>query len=398
MPKHIAAQEQHGLDLALQMMAIPGKSGEEKAIAQFIVERLLEWGVRDAQIRFDGAHRRSPHGGQTGNLIVKLPGTFRGPRRLLMAHMDTVPLCVGSQPVRDGALIRSADPETALGGDNRAGAAVVLNSVRDILCHDRPHPPLTMLWTIQEEVGLVGARHVSLSALSQPKLCFNWDGGAPNTAVIAATGCDHVDMRIDGVASHAGAHPEQGVNALSVLSLAMTDLNHNGWLGLICKGRHSGTSNLGVVSGGQATNVVMPRVEVLAEVRSHKRAFRKRIVDAFRKALLEAARQLPSSEGRRAKVHFSSTLKYEAFRLSSRLPVVRTALNAVAQAGLEPQTRSCNGGLDANWLIARGLPTVTLGCGQAGIHTVEETLHVESYLAACRVAAVLAAGDSSTAS
>ena len=143
MPKHIAAQEQHGLDLALQMMAIPGKSGEEKAIAQFIVERLLEWGVPDAQIRFDGAHRRSPHGGQTGNLIVKLPGTFRGPRRLLMAHMDTVPLCVGSQPVRDGALIRSADPETALGGDNRAGAAVVLNSVRDILCHDRPHPPLT---------------------------------------------------------------------------------------------------------------------------------------------------------------------------------------------------------------------------------------------------------------
>ncbi|MEO1993939.1 MAG: peptidase M20, partial [Planctomycetaceae bacterium] len=56
-------------------------------------------------------------------------------------------------------------------------------------------------------------------------------------------------------------------------------------------------------------------------------------------------------------------------------------------------TRSCDGGLDANWLIARGLPTVTLGCGQAGIHTVEETLHIPSYLEACRVATRLASGD-----
>ena len=45
MTKHTTAQEQDGLDLALQMMAIPGKSGEEKAIAEFIVDRLLEWGV-----------------------------------------------------------------------------------------------------------------------------------------------------------------------------------------------------------------------------------------------------------------------------------------------------------------------------------------------------------------
>ncbi|MEO1995585.1 MAG: M28 family peptidase, partial [Planctomycetaceae bacterium] len=242
MPKRHASHAQQPLDLALQMIAIPGKSGEEKAIGDFIVERLKTWGVKPSGIRFDSAHRRSPHGGQIGNLIVKLPGTKRGPRRLLMAHMDTVPLCVGSKPVRDGSLIRSADSTTALGGDNRAGAAVVLNSVREILGQDRPYPPLTLLWTIQEEVGLVGARHVSLSALGNPRLCFNWDGGAPDTAVIAATGCHHLDVTIHGVASHAGAHPDLGVNALSVLSLAITELSQNGWLGRIRKGRQSGTS------------------------------------------------------------------------------------------------------------------------------------------------------------
>jgi len=374
------------------MMAIPGQSGEEEAIAGFIVKQLQDWGVDRRCIRFDSAHRRSLHGGQVGNLIVKLPGSQRGPRRLLMAHMDTVPLCVGSQPKRAGDLIRSADPTTALGGDNRAGAAVVLNSVRQILGDDRPHPPLTLMWPIQEEVGLVGAQHVSLSALGNPKFCFNWDGGDPGTAVIAATGCDHLDVTIHGVASHAGAHPELGVNALSVLSVAVAELSHNGWLGLIRKGQQRGTSNIGSVSGGQATNVVLPRVDVRAEVRSHKRAFRKRIVNAFHKSLLKAAKQLPAADGRRATIEFNSRLKYESFRLSPQLPVVQTALRAVAEEGLTPQTRTVDGGLDANWLSARGLPTVTLGCGQAGIHTVQETLHIPSYLDACRIATRLAAG------
>ena len=47
-------------------------------------------------------NRRTPLGGQVGNLVLKLPGTVRGPRRMLSAHVDTVPICVGSRPVRKG--------------------------------------------------------------------------------------------------------------------------------------------------------------------------------------------------------------------------------------------------------------------------------------------------------
>jgi tripeptide aminopeptidase len=57
---------------------------------------------------------------------------------------------------------------------------------------------------------------------------------------------------------------------------------------------------------------------------------------------------------------------------------------------MPPETRIVNGGLDANWLTRHGLPTVTLGCGQAGIHTVEETLHIDSFLTACHIALRLA--------
>ena len=262
-----------------QMMAIPGRSGEERAIAEFIIDQLKAVGVSESQIAFDTANRRSHLGGQIGNLIVKLPGTVRGPRRLLMGHIDTVPLCVGCQPVRDGDIIRPKTPTTALGGDNRAGACVVLTSALEILSRRLPHPPLTLMWPVQEEVGLVGARHVSVGKLGAPKLAFNWDGGAPGMLVIGATGDFNIEITVNGIASHAGAHPEHGINAAAIASLAIADLTRGGWHGLITNGRKAGTSNIGVISGGDATNVVMPQLKIRAEARSHDPRFRQKIVD-----------------------------------------------------------------------------------------------------------------------
>ena len=70
-------------------------------------------------------------------------------------------------------------------------------------------------------------------------------------------------------------------------------------------------------------------------------------------------------------------------------------MSAVRTCGLEPEPRIINGGLDANWMTAHGLPTVTLGCGQSGIHTVKETLDVGQYLQACRIGLLLASGAES---
>ena len=376
-----------------QMMAIPGRSGEEREIAEFIVEQLKAVGVYDSQIQFDTANRRSHLGGQIGNLIVKLPGTLRGPRRLLMGHIDTVPLCVGCEPVRDGDFIRPKAPTTALGGDNRAGACVVLTSAIEILSRGLPHPPLTLMWPVQEEVGLVGARHVSVGKLGKPKLAFNWDGGAPHMLVIGATGDINIEITVNGIASHAGAHPEHGVNAAAIAALAIADLTRTGWHGLITKGRKTGTSNIGVINGGDATNVVMPSLKIRAEARSHDSKFREKIGHEIRKAFEKAARELKNAAGRRGSIEFESSLKYESFAMDENEECVQVAKAAVSTIGLKPETRISNGGLDANWMTRHGIPTVTLGCGQDGIHTVNETLHVESFLQACRVGICIATGS-----
>ena len=53
-----------------------------------------------------------------------------------------------------------------------------------------------------------------------------------------------------------------------------------------------------------------------------------------------------------------------------------------------------NGGLDANWMVKHGVPTVTFGAGQNEIHTVKEWVDLPEFLEGCRLAVALAAGQS----
>ena len=378
--------------LVMELMAITGRSKQEGQVVSFIRERLLAAGASASCIETDSANRRIPGGGEVGNLIVKLPGTRRGPRRLLMAHMDTVPICVGAKPVFNGDVIRSAEATTGLGGDDRAGVAVVLTAALELLRSGRSHPPLTLFFCVQEEIGLYGARYVSANKLGTPKFCFNWDGGDASYVNIGATGDYAIEIEIEGVASHAGVHPERGVNAITIASLAIADLTENGWHGLIAKGRSRGTSNVGIIHAGEATNVVTPSLSLRAEARSHDPVFRQKIVEAYRKAFVKAAKSVKSSDGRAGKVTFNADLKYESFRLNPDEPVVSLAKQAVEQIGLTPELCIGNGGLDANWMTAHGFPTVTLGCGQHDIHTNQEWLHVPSFLQGCEIAVILASG------
>jgi tripeptide aminopeptidase len=378
------------LGIVMDLMAIPGGSGEETMVADYITAQLHAAGVKPSAIRFDNAHRRTPLGGKVGNMVLKLPGTVRGPRRMLSAHMDTVPVCIGSRPVRKGGRVVSADRSTGLGADDRSGTAVLLSTALAIRRGRLPHPPLTFLWTVQEESGLYGARYLRKSLLGSPRLAFNFDGGSPAKLTIGATGGYRMSIDVYGVASHAGGAPADGVSAIAVASLAIADLVEGGWHGQIIKGRHFGTSNVGVITGGAATNVVTDRVAIKAEARSHDAKFRRRIARAIERAFEKAARKVRNTAGQCGRVVIEGRLDYEAFCLARDEPCVAAAAAAVEAEGHEPELAVSNGGLDANWLTAHGIPTVTLGCGQRNIHSVDEELDVADFHVARRIALLLA--------
>lgn len=376
--------------LVLRMMAIPGRSCQEGRVMEFIRRKLRQAGAPEGAIHVDQAHHRSPFRGEVGNLVLRLPGSRPGGRRLLIAHVDTVPLCVGCRPVVRGRWVVPADKTTALGADDRAGAAVVLATALEILRRDLPHPPLSLFWTVQEELGLLGARWARLSLLGKPRLAFNFDGGASDKITVGATGGHRLSIHVSGIASHAGGAPEEGVSAIAIASLAIAALEEEGWHGLIEKGGRCGTSNVGVIRGGDATNVVTPEVEIRAEARSHDPAFRRRIVSAISGAFRKAARTVRNVHGVCGKVEIEGRLDYEAFELPGDEACVLSAERAIRAVGGQPVRAISNGGLDANWLTARGIPTVTLGSGQRNPHTVSERLEIAQFRQSCRIALRLA--------
>ena len=108
------------------------------------------------------------------------------------------------------------------------------------------------------------------------------------------------------------------------------------------------------------------------------------------KAFQDAAKSVRSIDGKTGRVSFSGHLDYEAFRLADDEPSVLEAQGAVRAVGLAPRLEVSNGGLDANWMAAHGIPTVTLGCGQMEIHTTKEQLDLDAFEKACAVALRLA--------
>jgi tripeptide aminopeptidase len=380
--------------LLLDLLAIPGVSGQERAVMQYLRDKLLAAGADPKWIRSDDAHRRSPHGGEIGNLVLNIPGSPAAARRLFSAHVDTVPLCAGARPIRRKNILLPADKQTGLGADDRAGTAVLLATALTILESHLPHPPLTFFWTVQEELGLYGARYARLGLLGRPQLAFNFDGGPADKITVGATGGYRMVIRIQGRASHAGAAPEQGVSAIVIAARAIAWLHEEGWHGKIVQGDSTGTSNVGVIRGGEATNVVTPLVEVRAEARSHDPRFRRRIVRAIEHAFRQAAREVKNARGQSGRVQIAGRLDYEAFRLREDDPSVLAAESAIRRRGGQPLRTISNGGLDANWLTARSIPSVSLGSGQQNAHTTAERLDLAEFRKGCQTAILLATGSS----
>ena len=382
----------------LRFLSIEGITGQEAKIAAEVRRALIEVGVPAKAIRSDDATRRMPLPTETGNLIVRFPGTRKGADPVLfMAHLDTVPLCAGAKPSVSGNRIVNR-AKTALGGDNRTGCAVLVTLAAELMSKKPNYPPLTLLFTVREESGLFGARHLDPKDLGSVKFGFNFDGRLASQVTIGAIGASRWEVDIQGKAAHAGVAPEKGISATMILGLAMSDIHANGWFGKVIQGDRQGTSNVGVVSNGHgksagdATNVVTNHVHVKGESRSHDPKFVSEITVAYQKAFETAARRVQDHEGRAGKVTFNARLDYYPFRLKESAPVVKRAVAAVLALGDEPTYKVTNGGLDANWLYKHGIPTVTFGAGQNEIHTVDEYVDLKEFDKGCQLAYVLATG------
>nr|WP_183755393.1 M20/M25/M40 family metallo-hydrolase [Rhizobium sp. BK181] len=393
-PLDVAAAEDH----LMRFLSVEGVTGYEKNIGFAVCDALKKIGVPESAIRFDDANKRIPLPTETGNLIVDIPGTRPGPRLLFSTHLDTVPLCAGAKPKREGDRIVS-DGTTALGGDARTGVALLVVVAETLIKHKLPHPPITLLFTVREESGLHGARELNPADLNGAAMCINVDGQMASELIVGAVGQENWEVEIKGRASHAGVAPEKGISATLVGAVALAEAKHSGWFGKVVKPDGRGTSNVGIFGGkdnkpaGDATNVVTDYAFIKGEARSPEAAFATKIANGYKEAFAKAQSEVTDYQGDKAEVKFSHKPSYPPFELGKDTPIVKRATKALQMLDIEPVYVFSNGGLDANWLDKHGVPTITIGAGQAEIHTIKEYVNLKEYEKGCRLGVLMATLD-----
>jgi tripeptide aminopeptidase len=341
-------------ELFLELARLDGTSGREAPVAARAAAFLKELGLPAAT---DGAAAVS--GSDTGNLVCPVNG---GGDFVLLAHMDTARSTAATRQVVGADRIAS-DGKSQLGADNRAGMAAILHAVRRGVESGLPMKAFTVAFTTQEETSMAGGLNLGLPA--EVKKGFIFDSSLdPGSYAVSAPGAAVFEVEIKGRPSHAGIAPEKGICAIRIAAKAIDSLAF---------GRldEDTTSNIGTISGGEATNVVPPSARVKGEVRSLDAARvppeLERIKAAFEKA----------ASGAGGSAAFSWYWDFKPYRHAPDSQVCREAAAAVKAAGLEPSPVPSHGGSDANSLNAKGVASVNFGIGARNPHADDEYILLE---------------------
>ncbi len=347
----------------LRLVAIDSESLNERGMIDALKLDLLDLG---AEIDEDDCHKNT--GGNAGNLFARFSGTIDKDPILLCAHVDTVKPGIGIKAkIENGKIF--TDGTTVLGGDDKSGIAEIMIALRRIKDSGRPHAPIEVLFTVSEEIGLLGAKGFDKSRIKAP-FGYAFDTHRVGELVIGAPSQNSWEVTIHGRESHAGVEPEKGLNAIRIASEAIAAMP----LGRIDR---ESTCNVGRIEGGGATNIVPNKVRIFGEVRSHNASKLDKITADIRQAFEDTIARFKDDGGR---MEFTSQTEYKAFSISEKAPVVQLAKSALRNLDIPFTIGRGGGGSDANIFSAAGIPTIIVGTGMDKVHTVQECIETDQLL------------------
>ena len=338
-----------------ELVRIDSPSGQEEALARELTERLTALGFsvgRDAY----------------GNVIASEDGD--GPL-LLSAHMDTVEPGRGIVPVRNGDRLES-DGSTIVGGDCKAGITTILEALRSIRDEGAARAPVQVVFSREEELGLVGAKNLDFS-LVRAREAIVFDGEGPVSHVTSGSPTYlRYDVEVTGRAAHAGVEPEKGISAIRIASEIMGQLP-NGRLD------DETTFNVGMIEGGSVRNAVPEHASFGGETRSHNQATLEGLRVVIEKTLASARQRHPD-----ATIAAEFEVEFEAYRLEPDAAILRAVTETLGSIGLKPALTLSGGGTDGNVFRSHGVESVVLGIATHDPHTVREYVDINELEEAAR--------------
>ncbi len=338
-----------------------------------------------AAVCFDNAKEET--GGNCSNLIARFKGTVDRKPIFLSGHMDTVGPGEGIKVQYQDGIFRS-DGTTVLGADDKSAIAIILEVMDVILENKLEYPPVEIIFTVCEEIGLLGAKHLDYS-LMESTFGYILDSTDTEGIVTKAPASNKIILKVYGRAAHAGAAPENGINAISIASRAIAELP----LGRIDE---ETTCNLGTIKGGVATNIVPELVEIHGESRSHDPDKLKTITENMVSSFQTAAREFDDGSGD-PKIEAVIENDFPNTNIPEDHEAILLARKAADNIGISLASKTIGGGADANIFFGKGIVAGVLGTGMTDVHTLNESIDIRDMENSARlvleILKVHAAGD-----
>jgi tripeptide aminopeptidase len=346
------------LDLFIKLVSIKSPSKKEKDIILYVVKILKELGL---EVYVDNSGKE--YGSNGGNVIALYRGLSGNKTPIFLgAHLDTVRVDGDIEPMINEGIITNKN-DYILGGDDKVAVAAILEVLRSIKENKIITGDIYIIFTICEEIGLVGAKHVDFDRIpAKYGFVFDADGDI-GTIYNQAPYQDSIDVEFKGKAAHAGIEPEKGINSIKAACMAISKIR---------TGRidEETTANIGNITGGQARNIVPEKTSMLMEARSLNPLKLKKVTDKMINALKSASIETGTV------IDYKLVREYDGFIINPEEIPVKASISALENIGIVPVISPSGGGSDINIFNSRGKKSVNLSSGMENVHTSSEYVKV----------------------
>lgn len=278
-----------------------------------------------------------------------------------------------------GHTLITTDGTTLLGADDKAGVAVIMEAVAQLLARpELPHGPIRICFTCDEEIGH-GVDHVDLRKLGAV-VGYTLDGGGVGEIDGETFSADLAIVTIRGVNIHPALAKGRMINAVRLAGMFLDRLPRR-MLAPETTADREGFLHPYRIDGGVAETTL--RI-LLRDFETPRLAERAELLHTVARTIL--------AEYPGASIDVAITPQYRnmADGLAKEPRAVAFAQEAMRRAGVEPKLTIVRGGTDGSRLTELGLPTPNLSTGEHNLHSPLEWTCVEEMATAVRVLMELA--------
>lgn len=301
------------------------------------------------------------------NVVENYPG---GDIELENGEVIRVDTCPALKDLVGSTLI-TTDGRTLLGGDDKAGVAIIMELVEALIENPQlKHGPVKVVMTCDEEIGR-GTDKIDLTKLAAD-VAYTIDGGGAGVIDVETFSADGATVRFIGDNIHPSIAKNRMINAVRAAADFVAALPRDSDTPETTEGRegfiHANSIDGGV---GEVTVELILRSFDAADLDSYADQLRRIAADVEAKwpgvkAEVDIRRQYRNLGEGLAKLPESVTLAEQAFKNLQR-PCKQEIIR---------------GGTDGSLLTEKGLPTPNLSSGQHNIHSVREFACLDQMVAA----------------